>query len=235
MKYGGFKHVRNCVKQRETTTVSLINQVVYYWQGRHASTDDSGSSALLAQEISTGYGRSATLVRVTQGKEPDHFLSHFQGYCVVRNGHRETWAAENNTKNNLYHIRGTTAMDATASQVETVRRQSTTYFSNFLSKKVSRSLNSNDAFVLVSEDVIFVWEGTGSNEHERATAASMVDKVQDAGRSKHIETVTEKEEPESFWKVRSVCSLISRSLTALRLLEEKAPTMMPNSLSQRET
>eukprot|EP01128_Nolandella_sp_AFSM9_P008757 TRINITY_DN5432_c0_g1_i1.p1 TRINITY_DN5432_c0_g1~~TRINITY_DN5432_c0_g1_i1.p1 ORF type:complete len:861 (-),score=202.42 TRINITY_DN5432_c0_g1_i1:162-2720(-) len=164
LRHGGFKHV------------------IYYWQGRSASTDDNGSSALLAQEISQSYGRSATLVRVSQGKEPDHFLSHFQGFCVVRNGHRENWAEDIGSKAVLYQVRGTTEMDATASQVPTA----------------AHSLNSNDAFVLVA-DKVYVWEGAGSNEHERATANSMVDKVQDAG-NRHVETITEKSEPAAFWE-----------------------------------
>src|SRR5688572_29469574 len=80
-------------------------------------TDDKGSSALLAQEISQFYGRSATLVRVMQSKEPDHFLSHFQGFMCVRKGARETWAAETAKQAKLFQVRGTSVVNSVASQV----------------------------------------------------------------------------------------------------------------------
>ena len=60
--------------------------MVYFWQGRESSKDEKAASALLAKEVDDALGGRATQVRVTQGKEPDHFCALFQGRMVVRSG-----------------------------------------------------------------------------------------------------------------------------------------------------
>src|SRR5690606_7217201 len=43
------------------------------------------SSALLAKELGHSLGQNCQQIRVPQGKEPDHFLSHFYPSFLVRN------------------------------------------------------------------------------------------------------------------------------------------------------
>eukprot|EP01127_Copromyxa_protea_P006780 TRINITY_DN16767_c0_g1_i1.p1 TRINITY_DN16767_c0_g1~~TRINITY_DN16767_c0_g1_i1.p1 ORF type:complete len:856 (-),score=218.45 TRINITY_DN16767_c0_g1_i1:48-2615(-) len=158
--------------------------VVYHWHGRNASVQDKGSASLLAQTLSSKFGRGCTLCRVVQNKEPEHFLSHFQGYMCVRTGKRDTWLTTTADKPKLYQIRGDTELTATASQVEAI----------------AASLNSADVYVLETAQKIFIWQGKGSNEFERKSATVLCDRVQEQVGSKEKVVIDEEAEPEEFWK-----------------------------------
>jgi len=158
--------------------------VVYHWHGRNASVSDKGSASLLAQTLAGKFGRGCTLCRVVQNKEPDHFLSHFQGYMCVRNGFRDAWVEENKDKNKLYQIRGDTIYTATASQVEAK----------------AHSLSSCDTYVLETPSKMWVWQGKGSNEHERVSAGLLVDRVQEKVGERERVVIDEDSEPEAFWE-----------------------------------
>lgn len=77
---------------------TLTRHIVYFWQGRRASIESKGSSALLSSQLAKQLGRNSFQVRVLQGKEPDHFLSHFKGFFNIRIGKRETKAVNKETK-----------------------------------------------------------------------------------------------------------------------------------------
>jgi len=81
----------------------------------------------------------------------------------------------------LYHIRGTNANNSHA--VETAPQ--------------ARNLNTNDAFVLMNDEKVFVWDGKGSNEHERAASQAI------AAASNHADCfeVEEGNEGEAFWEI----------------------------------
>ena len=51
----------------------------------------------------------------------------------------------------LYHVRGNTDYNTRAVQVE----------------EVAASLNSGDVFVLLTPDVMYVWNGSGANDQEK--------------------------------------------------------------------
>ncbi|KAJ8319925.1 hypothetical protein KUTeg_001512 [Tegillarca granosa] len=57
--------------------------VIYYWQGAKSSTDERGTSALKAVELDDKYGGEPVQVRVVQGKEPNHFMSLFDGKMII--------------------------------------------------------------------------------------------------------------------------------------------------------
>jgi len=137
--------------------------VVYHWHGRNASVQDKGSASLLAQTLSSKFGRGCTLCRVVQNKEPEHFLSHFQGYMCVRTGKRETWVESMKEQNKLYQIRGDTELSATASQVEAK----------------AQNLTSGDVYVLETPTAMWIWQGKGSNEFERHSGSTLCDRVQE--------------------------------------------------------
>jgi len=159
--------------------------VVYYWQGRDASVEDKGSSGLLATDLSSKFGRGCTLVRTIQNKEPDHFLSHFRGFMVVRKGKREEWNAKYETSPKLFQIRGSNELDATAVQVDAF----------------SHNLNSNDSFVLETVDTVYIWNGKGANEYEKSNALALSTRVREnCSIALKLEVFEEGSEPEQFWK-----------------------------------
>lgn len=158
--------------------------VIYYWQGRHSTTEDQGTSALLATNLGASLGGGATQVRVLQNKEPEHFLAHFEGLMNVRRGSRSAWEGEYGSKAVLFHIRGTNAVDTRAAQMQTR----------------AASLNSNDAFVLKSapgsNGGAWIWLGKGANEFERSVASKIAERVLDGTKA---DTIDEGSEPEAFW------------------------------------
>jgi len=168
------------IKYSVRTRGGDVKHAVYYWQGRKSSTEDRGTSSLLATEVTKGIGRSS-LVRVVQNKEPEHFLSHFLGIMVVRKGTRETWDSKSTA---LYIIRGTNAFDTIAVQTKTG----------------AFSLNSNDCFVLDTPNTIYIWEGEGSNEFERKNAVECSQNALENSNSKQHIQVKEGSEPEEFWQ-----------------------------------
>lgn len=158
--------------------------VIYYWQGRHSSTEDQGTSALLSTNLRSSLEGMAAQVRVLQNKEPDHFLEHFEGFMTVRRGSRTTWDADSGSKAVLYHIRGTTSVDTRAAQLKTA----------------AASLNSNDAFVLKaapgSTNGGWIWLGKGANEYERTVAKKVSERLVTSG---NVEIIEEGSETDAFW------------------------------------
>lgn len=157
---------------------------IYYWQGRHSSTEDQGTSALLATNLRSSLEGIAAQIRVQQNKEPNHFLEHFEGSMTVRRGSRSTWEADYGSKAVLFHVRGTNAVDTRAAQLKTA----------------ASSLNSNDAFVLKPEPgsghAAWVWLGKGANDFERNVAKTVAGRLL-AGAASEI--VEEGSESDAFW------------------------------------
>ena len=65
-------------------------QVLYVWQGRETTADEKGAAGLLAAGLCDGcaeeHGGRPTVVRVEQGREPDHMAMLFRGKMVVHKG-----------------------------------------------------------------------------------------------------------------------------------------------------
>ena len=188
--------------------------VVYFWQGRESSQDEKAASALLAKEVDDKLGGCATQVRVTQGKEPDHFCALFQGRMVVRSGGKASGfknvGAEDVYDEDgvcLYHVRGTSEANVRAVQVA----------------DDAACLNSGDCFILTleakeascaedetgvvtkrppSDPRVLVWVGAGSSAAERECAARVATLLAPGVGvgSSRVETVPEGEEPAVFWE-----------------------------------
>jgi len=132
--------------------------IIYFWQGNNSSTDEKGASALIAKDMDDARGGAPVQVRVVEGKEPNHFLRLFKGKMVIHSGGVASGFKNKNEKDTsapsevaLYHVRGTNELNTRGVQVE--------------SKAVS--LNSNDVFVLLTPDTMYVWRGKGANEDEK--------------------------------------------------------------------
>lgn len=167
--------------------LSLVD-VVYFWIGRSCSIDDKGSAAMQAADFSKQFGRSVMLVRVTQNREPDHFLSHYPYSFVVRRGHRDQWLDDVQKRASLYQVRGSSKLQARAIEMEAV----------------SFSLSSSDVYIVTNpaDKRVFVWAGKRANEFELAYAQSFVKNsvaLASAGASYQVENIKEDSEPKLFW------------------------------------
>ena len=190
------------------------SHVVYFWQGRESSQDEKAASALLAKEVDDTLGGCATQVRVTQGKEPEHFCALFQGRMVVRSGGKASGfknvdAADVYDEDGvcLYHVRGTSERNVRAVQVA----------------DDASCLNSGDCFILTleardatcvedengvvtkappSDPRVLVWVGAWSSAAERECAARVATLLAPGVGvgSSRVETVPEGEEPAVFWE-----------------------------------
>lgn len=166
--------------------------IIYYWQGRDSSTDETAASALLtvdlADSLKTGPDAGeATQVRVVQNKEPNHFLTLFKGKMVIHTG--GVASSFNNSGEvdttsragtHLYHIRGSNAINTRAVEVHAH----------------SSSLNSGDCFTLLTDQACFVWMGRGSNDQEKQFAQNASSLLQG---QRPVYGVEEGSEPAEFW------------------------------------
>jgi len=161
--------------------------IIYFWQGRDSSLDEKGASALLAKEMDDELGGDPVQVRVVQNKEPQHFLALFKGKMVVHEGGVASGFKNKNDTDSfdtdgisLFHVKGRSEIDTRAVQVA----------------EKAASLNSGDCFVLLTPDVMYVWQGEGANDVEQKTAHGIADMMKG---KRSMENVKEGSEPEGFW------------------------------------
>lgn len=149
----GYFYSENCYIVLYTVRIpgSQTRHLIYYWQGRGSSVNARGYCAMLAAELAKNISRDCIQVRVVQNKEPEHFLSHFEGKYIVRTGKRHGWKKRQEHPS-LYQIRGSNAITVHAIQV----------------RPHATSLSSCDAYILHDrKNAIYVWYGSGCQQHER--------------------------------------------------------------------
>ena len=125
--------------------------IIYFWIGSQSSVDERGTAAMKTVEFDNNlFSGRAVQVRVTEGKEPAHFMALFGGEMVIyRGGYSSGFnnsGQDQTTRSNdkiLLQVRGTTSYNTKAVEVECR----------------ASSLNSNDVFVLITDDKVFVWAG----------------------------------------------------------------------------
>ncbi|KAK3611747.1 hypothetical protein CHS0354_014091 [Potamilus streckersoni] len=160
------------------------NYVVYYWQGLKSSIDERGTSALKAVEIDDKLGGAAVQVRVVQGKEPDHFMSIFDGKMIIFEDGHAGWGGGKGTvgpgDNYMLQVRGSNRLNTKAIQVT----------------MSASSLNSNDVFVIFTKTAVYIWSGKGSTGDEREMAKRV---AQISPREPVM--VFEGQEKDNFWNV----------------------------------
>lgn len=161
--------------------------IIYFWQGRDSSQDEKACVAKFAVDLDDELGGDPVQVRVTQGKEPNHFLTLFQGRMIVHEGgvasgfkNRDDVNSMDTDGISLFHVRGTTELNTRAVQVA----------------EVAGSLNSGDVFVLLTPGTMYVWYGKGANAQERTCGMTIANILKG---TRGVMEVNEGEEPEAFW------------------------------------
>ncbi|XP_074841267.1 villin-like protein [Carettochelys insculpta] len=154
--------------------------IIYMWQGRHASVDEITACAFNAVELDKQYRNEPVQVRVTMGKEPQHFLAIFKGGLIIyEGGTSRAQANEPEPEVRLFQVRGTDELNTKT--IEVPARAS--------------SLNSNDIFLLKTSQVCYLWCGKGCSGDEREVAKMVADIIS----KRDKQTVLEGQEPAEFW------------------------------------
>uniref|UniRef100_A0A673HQ80 Gelsolin-like domain-containing protein n=1 Tax=Sinocyclocheilus rhinocerous TaxID=307959 RepID=A0A673HQ80_9TELE len=118
--------------------------ILYMWKGRHASQDEVTASAYQAVTLDQQYGGQPVQVRVSMGKEPRHFMAIFRGKMVIFEvAHYLKSAPEPEPPVRLFQIYGSHPTNSKAIEVPAL----------------VASLNSNDVFLLKSQNGIYLWYG----------------------------------------------------------------------------
>uniref|UniRef100_A0A670IUY4 Villin like n=1 Tax=Podarcis muralis TaxID=64176 RepID=A0A670IUY4_PODMU len=126
------------------TKLGRPHYIIYMWLGRHASADEITACAFNAVELDKKYGDEPVQVRVTMGKEPRHFLSIFKGKLIIyEGGTSRAQKSEPEPAVRLFQVRGTDEFNTKT--VEVPARAS--------------SLNSNDVFLLRTNQMCYLWCG----------------------------------------------------------------------------
>jgi hypothetical protein len=193
----------DCVVVEHTSRVAGTkgpgSTVAYFWLGKASTHVEQGHAALTAVEITDRAkqeGRTAHQMRVVQGSEPPAFATAFGGMLVIHQGERSATAAAAAAPR-LFHIKGVSPANVRAVQVAAK----------------ATSLNSGDAFVLLSgKGDEWCWLGTGCSAEERAAALKLAARLASAGK---VAEVAEGAEPAGFWELLGGKAAYAKSVPAL--------------------
>ncbi|XP_056095393.1 advillin [Rhinichthys klamathensis goyatoka] len=159
------------------------SHILYMWKGRHASQDEVTACAYQSVTLDQQYGGQPVQVRVCMGKEPRHFMAIFKGKMVIfEGGTSRKSGQEPEPPVRLFQICGSRPSNSKAIEVPAL----------------SGSLNSNDVFLLKSQNGVYLWYGKGSSGDERAMAKEVSSFIQ-RGLSEQI--MAEGQEPNEFWEI----------------------------------
>ncbi|KAK2886524.1 villin-1 isoform X1 [Channa argus] len=174
--YGG-----DCYLVLYTYQISGQRQyLLYMWQGRHATQDEITACAYQAVNIDNKYNGAPVQVRVVMGKEPRHFLAIFKGKLIIfEGGTGRPGVVIPESSARLFQVRGTNELNTKATEV--LARAS--------------SLNSNDVFLLKTDQICYLWYGKGCSGDERVMGRAMSDVLSKQDK----QVVMEGQEPAEFW------------------------------------
>ncbi|KAG8014034.1 Gelsolin [Nibea albiflora] len=134
--------------------------IIYTWWGLKCTQDELAASAFLTVQLDDSMGGAPVQVRVTQGQEPPHLMSLFQGKpMIIHTGGTSRKGGQSQAAGTrLFHIRQSSSHATRAVEVEAS----------------ASNLNTNDVFVLKSSNALFVWRGTGASDEEMEAAKHVV-------------------------------------------------------------
>ncbi|XP_027728036.1 adseverin [Vombatus ursinus] len=156
-------------------------QIIYTWQGAHATRDELTTSAFLTVQLDRSLGGTPVQVRVSQGKEPTHLLSLFKDkpLIIYKDGTSKKGGQAPPAPTRLFQIRRNLGSITRIVEVDVD----------------SDSLNSNDVFVLkLPRNNGYTWIGKGASEEEEK-GAEYLKSVLKCQSTK----IPEGQEPEEFW------------------------------------
>ncbi|XP_041039397.1 supervillin a isoform X6 [Carcharodon carcharias] len=144
------------------TAVGKEKCVYYFWQGRHSTVSEKGTSALMTVELDEERGAQ---VQVLQGKEPPCFLQLFQGGMIVHAGKREEEEESSQSDWRLYCVRGELPMEGNLLEVAC-------HCSSLRSRTSMILLNVNKA-------VIYLWHGCKAQPHTKVVGKTEANKIKE--------------------------------------------------------
>ncbi|XP_039200070.1 supervillin isoform X22 [Crotalus tigris] len=146
----------------QTRVVGKEKCVYFFWQGRHSTVSEKGTSALMTVELDEERGAQ---VQVLQGKEPPCFLQCFQGGMIVHTGRREE--EEENTQSDwrLYCVRGEVPVEGNLLEVAC-------HCSSLRSRTSMIVLNINKA-------LIYLWHGCKAQPHTKEVGRTASNKIKE--------------------------------------------------------
>jgi len=129
---------------------------IHFWIGSESTQDEYGTAAYKTVELDDKLGGEPVQHRETEGGETDLFKSYFRGGIKLLEGGVDTGFKKASDRvvvhdPTMYQVKGASSSNLVLRQV-----------------KMSRSaMNSGDVFILDTSDIIFQWNGGGSNAHEK--------------------------------------------------------------------
>uniref|UniRef100_A0A8C4HEX7 Villin-like n=1 Tax=Dicentrarchus labrax TaxID=13489 RepID=A0A8C4HEX7_DICLA len=154
--------------------------ILYMWQGRHATKDEITACAYQAVNIDNKYNGAPVQVRVVMGKEPRHFLAIFKGKLIIFEGGTGRPGVVNPDGGaRLFQVRGTNELNTKATELQAR----------------ASSLNTNDVFLLKTDQICYLWYGKGCSGDERVMGRAMSDVLSKQDK----QVVMEGQEPAEFW------------------------------------
>ncbi|XP_062841363.1 villin-1 [Trichomycterus rosablanca] len=154
--------------------------VLYMWLGRHATQDEITACAYQAVNVDNRYNGAPVQVRVTMGKEPRHFLAIFKGKLIIYEGGTGKPGVVNPMPGaRLFQVKGSAEMNTKATEVPAR----------------ASSLNSNDVFLLQTNNITYMWYGKGCSGDEREMGKTVADVLS----QQEKQVVMEGQEPAQFW------------------------------------